>query len=105
MKGFGIYRRVMMAISIIILSVFLLAKCINDPGNKKAKSASEKKTRRIVSSKNLPAPRFVLIAIRIFMKNIFSPNIILHQRLLQKKIFQEVLRMVKMHLFSIRSQM
>ena len=44
MKGFGIYRRVMMAISIIILSVFLLAKCINDPGNKKAKSASEKKT-------------------------------------------------------------
>ena len=43
MNGSRTYRRVIMAISIIILSVFLLATCVNESGNKKAKAAADNK--------------------------------------------------------------
>ena len=44
MRGFGTYRRGTVAISVIVVSVFLLTRCINDSGDKKAKAADEKKT-------------------------------------------------------------
>src|SRR5262245_19521195 len=41
MKRFGIYRRVIMAISTIILCVFVLARCVNDnSGDKKARASA-----------------------------------------------------------------
>src|SRR6476661_4783826 len=43
MRGFGTYRRGTVAISVIVVSIFLLARCINNPGDKKAKVADEKK--------------------------------------------------------------